>query len=255
VLKLLEILLGFFNRKDPDLEEASQTPPDRPFPSESTTGIEEASPVVPASGDQEESDVKDPQILQEDRMLPRTSLRGRIEIMASEAIILNRYLDSKGIWTIAVGVTASAGASIDPRVFKGVITLERAVDMFQHLLPKYEKIVYNLMDGPDKAAELEQHEFDALVSLAWNAGNINKPMTRRLARSGDIAGAIDIWRADRSLWSRRDKEVELAAHGIYSAKTVLVGMADPNGLVLQSTMKRRRVDTLIAMMENHGGLA
>lgn len=186
---------------------------------------------------------------------PRTSLRGCCEIIAKEAVILNRYLDTEGIWTIGPGVTAAAGADINPNTFKGRITLERSIDLFQKILPKYERIVYNLMGGAAKAAKLKPHEFDALVSLAYNAGDINKPMTRKLARSGDIAGAIDIWRANRVLWSRRDKEVALAKYGVYSAKTIPVGLADPNGLVLKSTFKYMKISKLIERLEDAGGFA
>lgn len=186
---------------------------------------------------------------------PRTSIRGCCEIIAKEAVILNRYLDTEGIWTIGPGITAAAGADINPNTFKGKITLERSIDLFEKILPKYEAIVYRLMGGAAKAAQLKQHEFDALVSLAYNAGDINKPMTRKLARAGNIAGAIDIWRANRVLWSRRDKEVKLAKYGVYSAKTIPVGLADPNGLVLKSTFRHMRISTLIDKLEGHGGLA
>ena len=176
----------------------------------------------------------------------RTSIEGICQILSHEAIVLNRYRDSKGIWTIGPGITAKAKAGINPNTFKGLITVERALDLFDAILPQYERYVYNLMGGKEAASKLKQHEFDALVSLAYNAGNINKPMTRGLARSGEIAGAIDIWRADRVLWKRRDSEVALAKYGIYKAKTILVGMADPNGLVLQSTMRRKNISTIVS---------
>ena len=163
----------------------------------------------------------------------KTSLRGRLEIMAHEGVVLSRYKDSKGIWTIGVGVTAAAKASVNPRTFRGLLTLAQAVDLFGEVLPKYEAIVDRLLDGQ----RVRQHEYDALVSLAFNAGNIAKPLTTRKVRSGDIAGAIDLWRADRILWKRRDKEVRLAREGVYGSKSIMTALADPNGTVLRSTRK------------------
>ena len=181
----------------------------------------------------------------------RISELGALEIISHEAIILNRYHDTKGIWTIGVGVTDQAGASIKPSVFKGEITVDEAFTMFVDLLPQYERFVHKLLDNAEVCIEdIKQHEYDALVSLAWNVGSIItiKSKTRgtraRISR-GDIAGAIDLWRADKELKSRRDKEVALARTGEYKSKTVRIANAGEWGEVLWGTSRRVRLSRFI----------
>lgn len=247
-LGLIRLLLCPRSR---ETEDPSQTAPESRFPSQTTEDTDDAALVHPERPDPEENDVKPLTDRSSDDMTMKTSLLGRIEIMSHEAIILNRYLDSRNIWTYGIGFTKAAGTGIDPRYWKGEITVDRAVEIFEQVLPKYEKYVHNLLDG----VKVAQHEFDALVSLAWNAGNIDKPMTGRLARSGDIAGAINLWRHNRELWKRRDKEVALALTGKYKAKTLLVGYADTNGELLRSTYRYIRVSTVIDKLNATGGLA
>ena len=68
-------------------------------------------------------------------MAMKTSLAGAMEIIAHEAIVLTRYRDSKGIWTIGVGHTSSAGAP-DPAAFKGRMTVAEAIHQrFQDSVP------------------------------------------------------------------------------------------------------------------------
>ena len=176
-------------------------------------------------------------------MTMTTSLRGALEIMAHEAIVLNRYRDVKNIWTIGVGVTASAKAMINPSTFLGEVTVRQAYDLFREILPKYEAIVNRALAG----REVEQHEYDALVSLAYNAGNIAKPQTMRKIAEGDVAGAIDLWRMDKVLWNRRNKEVALARTGRYPSEYVTVYRADENGIVQKHTGRR------IPLLEFTGG--
>lgn len=169
----------------------------------------------------------------EDKIM-RTSMRGALEILAHEAIVLNRYRDTKGIWTIGVGVTSASKASINPDLFSGTITAVEAYDLFREILPKYEDMVNKSLAG----RKVKQHEYDALVSLSYNAGNIAKPLTMAKIASGDVAGAIDLWRADRVLWSRRNKEVKLAKTGQYPSEFVTVYTADNNGIVNRRSGKR-----------------
>ena len=173
----------------------------------------------------------------------KTSKRGALEIMSHEAIVLNRYRDTKGIWTIGVGVTKAARALINPVKFFGQVTVDQAYDMFIDILPKYERYVDKALAG----RKVEQHEYDALVSLAYNAGNIAKPMTMRKIAEGDIVGAINLWRADRVLWPRRAKEAALARTGEYKSKFVTVYTADDQGAVMWRSGKR------ISLSEFAGG--
>lgn len=170
------------------------------------------------------------------------SQKGILELIAHEAVILNRYRDTKGVWTIGVGVTDSAGADIKPSEFNGEITVQQAYDMLLNLLPQYEGFVRKLLINSGNPP-IKQHEYDALVSLAWNVGSIltlkNQTVgTRKFIAHGNVAGAIDLWRADRELKRRRDKEVDLAKTGEYKSRTALVANAGEYGEVLWGDAKR-----------------
>ena len=47
----------------------------------------------------------------------RVSAKGVIELISHEAIVLNSYHDTKGVWTFGVGVTDSAGFKLKPSTF------------------------------------------------------------------------------------------------------------------------------------------
>lgn len=150
----------------------------------------------------------------------RTSLRGQAEIVAHEAVVTSRYRCPADRWTIGPGITAAAGASVNPETFHGTLTLAECMGLFREVLPRYEVIVDRLL-GPARVA---QHEYDALVSLAWNVGDVAQPKTTRLARSGNVPGAIDLWRRGETpgLKKRRDAEMHLARTGEYVARWVKV---------------------------------
>lgn len=155
------------------------------------------------------------------------SLRGKVFLAAHEAIVLRRYLDSVGVWTIGIGVTAAAGASINPETYHGRITVRHAIDLMIAVLPQYE-------DAARKAAQgkiLKQHEFDALVSLAYNVGPQLgyswKRDTRRLIAEGKVGDAISLWRGSLK---RRGAEIILASTGDYGNDLIRVMSANSAGV-------------------------
>jgi lysozyme len=79
---------------------------------------------------------------------------------------LKAYLCPAGVWTISAGVTRYSDAS-NARVKKGDVLADRdsAVKLFGRSLLKYETGV----DGLTRD-DLVQHQFDALVSFAFNLG-------------------------------------------------------------------------------------
>lgn len=212
LVALMCILSRFLRRpvsppKRPDLEPAPITPPE---------------PVTA------------PEPREMEPIAMKTSIRGLLEIMSHEALVVRRYLDDHGVWTLAVGITDKAGLRIKPSQFTGVITVEEAVEMFQAAIPQYEKFVDRALNG----RRVSQHEYDALVSLAFNAGNIAKPQTMAKLAAGDVAGAINVWRANRNLWGRRAKEAALASTGQYKAKYLNIYDATPDGRVIWKRGKR-----------------
>lgn len=94
-------------------------------------------------------------------------------------------------WTIGYGTTTSAGVG---KIKKGMIIPEaQAESMLVRSLPPYEGAVEKAVTVP-----LTQHQFDALVSFAYNVGplNMSRSSVVRYLNAGDItkaAGAFLLW--------------------------------------------------------------
>jgi lysozyme len=94
-------------------------------------------------------------------------------------------------WTIGYGITSSAGVG---KITKGMkITLEQAEDMLRRALGVYERGVQDTL-----TRRPSQHQFDAMVSLAYNIGvpAFRKSSVARFFNAGEIdkaAGAFLMW--------------------------------------------------------------
>ena len=94
----------------------------------------------------------------------KTSENGKQLIISFEGIKLNAYKCPAGVPTIAVGNTFYKNGN---KVKIGdKVTLPQAMELFESLLPKYEKTVLDAIKVP-----LTQNQFDALVSFCWNCGS------------------------------------------------------------------------------------
>lgn len=114
------------------------------------------------------------------------SATGRKAIRQHEGEMLAAYQDSVGVWTIGVGHTSAAGA---PKVTKGLtITAAQSDEILSRDLRTFEEGVLAAVK-----VSLAQHEFDALVSLAFNIGigAFGKSTLLRKLNAGDRAGAAD----------------------------------------------------------------
>lgn len=93
----------------------------------------------------------------------KTSEIGKDLIKKFEGVRLKAYKCSAGVPTIGFGNTFyEDGEKVQ---MNDTITLERARDLFDMLLPRYEKIVLNKVKRV-----LKQNEFDALVIHTYNTG-------------------------------------------------------------------------------------
>lgn len=178
--------------------------------------------------------------------LQKMSLKGKIEMAVHEGLAIERYLDSVKVWTIGVGVTAMAGADINPDTYTGRITIRHAIDMMEAILPQYEAIAQNLL-GPQS---VPSHVFDALTSAAYNIGPrlARGQQTRGLVEMGRYGEALMLWRRPAAIISRRKKEAKLADHGIYSGGTIGIWAGGVNG-GRHRMIDRISADELAAMME------
>lgn len=96
----------------------------------------------------------------------KTSISGVNLIKQFEGCELTAYICPAGVPTIGYGNTYYLNGS---KVSKGdKITQKQADDLLMAILPKYENIVKT-----NVKVELNQNQFDALVSFCWNCGKSN----------------------------------------------------------------------------------
>ena len=119
------------------------------------------------------------------------------------------YDDGVGIWTIGFGTIKYPNGV---RVKKGdTCTLEQAKEYMRHDLIEFEHTVNSSVKVP-----LNQNQFDALVSLAYNIGSSafkSSTLVKKL-NAGDYQGAADqfnVWvngggKRIQGLVNRRDRE-------------------------------------------------
>lgn len=133
----------------------------------------------------------------------RMSEQGRKLLITREGVRLNSYKDSVGVWTVGVGHTAAAGPPIPgPGV---MITAAQCDEILSRDLVSYEQAIENALTVP-----VEQHEFDALVSVCFNVGPkfASSTCMRRL-NAGDrdgAAAAIMLWNKPPEIIGRRQGE-------------------------------------------------
>ena len=138
-----------------------------------------------------------------------TSEKGVKMIASFEGCRLTAYLDVAGVPTIGFGHTAGVKMG-------DVITKEQALHMLAKDLKKFEKHV----NGYNKIYNFTQNEFDALVSFAYNIGNI-KQLTASGTRSRtQIAAKMLLYvkaggKRIPGLVNRRQKERNLFVTGGY----------------------------------------
>ena len=108
-----------------------------------------------------------------------TSDRGIAMIKKFEGLRLEAYFDAVGVPTIGYGHTKTAEMGT-------TITEKEAERLLRADLSVFEKGV-----GRSVTPELNQHQFDALVSFAFNVGlgNFNKSTLLKKVNSWDIHGA------------------------------------------------------------------
>ena len=125
-----------------------------------------------------------------------------------EGLRLKAYDDGVGVWTIGFGTTKYPNGI---RVKKGdTCTLDQAKAYMQNDLKSFEQTVNNTVKVP-----LNQNQFDALVSLAYNIGTnaFSKSTLVKKLNSNDIRGAADQF----DLWVNAGGE---SMQGLVNRRTV-----------------------------------
>ena len=157
------------------------------------------------------------------------SREGAMELIGHEAIVLTRYKDSVGIWTIGVGHTKAAGPP-DPATFTGELTLPEVFDLFEKDVRRYVADVNAVLKR-----SVTQQQFDALVSFHFNTGAIRRASLVQRINDGDINGAaigFMSWNKPAEIIGRRTKERDLFVTGRYAnGGMVNIYPADDNGRI------------------------
>ena len=111
----------------------------------------------------------------------RTSDDGIDLIKQFEGVRLDSYRDSVGVWTVGFGHTAACGEPIPGPGVK--ITSQQADMALRKDLNKFEIGVTGLLAKP-----IQQHQFDALVSFAFNVGlgNLKNSTLLKKVNAGDF---------------------------------------------------------------------
>jgi len=132
----------------------------------------------------------------------RTSAQGIALIREREGCVLRPYRDSVGVWTDGVGNTVGVIPNGPP------ITQEKADDDLRRNLDRFEDAI-----NDNVTVGLEQHQFDALVSFAFNVGVgafKSSTLLKRInaMRFEEAALQFDRWHIPPEITRRRNGERE-----------------------------------------------
>ena len=169
---------------------------------------------------------------QDDRVPPSTlstSEKGKAFIKDYEKFRSDAYNDSEDYCTIGYGYLIAKKRCEDitlPQEFQNGITKEKALELFSSKLIGFENAVKR-----DIKVNLYQHEFDALVSLLYNAGanflntggkNDGETQIKIKINNGDYHGGADEFSdvtngGVSGLVKRRTQEINMFKNNIYDS--------------------------------------
>jgi len=133
-------------------------------------------------------------------------------LVEREGCVLEPYRDSVGVWTDGVGNTVG----VIPH--GPAITQEEADADLRYNLNRFEMAVNDCVK-----VGLEQHQYDALVSFAFNVGEgaFKTSTLLKKLNAGDYEGAalqFDRWHIPQEITSRRNGEREQFRGTRFSAR-------------------------------------
>lgn len=143
------------------------------------------------------------------------------EIANDEALVLEAYKDSVGVWTWGVGVTSASGHRVFPRYKDRPQSIERVMEVFVWLLEEnYAPAVREAFKGHD----LTEAQFGAALSFHYNTGAIKRASNDgwvKKFKAGDLSGArrsFMSWnkaggKINKGLVDRRKRETALFFDG------------------------------------------
>lgn len=147
-----------------------------------------------------------PPVVSDFQAPPSLSVQGAEFIKVLEGFSAKAYKDSRG-YSIGYGFQKWQGRPTTRR-YPGVVTREQSDREFDRQIVAYENIVMESLDG----MEVTQHEFDALVSVCYNLGVVNRAILvklrnqRRVMVSDFVTTAKVRHRVHPIVYGRRLKE-------------------------------------------------
>lgn len=144
--------------------------------------------------------------------IKKMSKNGLSFLMKEEGVMLKPYKCQAGIPTIGVGCTYYEDGTKVTMNDKP-ITEQRAQSLFMNLLKHYEMCVYTATRD-----DINQNQFDALVSITFNIGTNafkNSTLLKRVNKNSsgaDIEAAFLMWKNSKKkpiLLERRKREYQL----------------------------------------------
>jgi lysozyme len=151
------------------------------------------------------------------------------ELAADEAIVLEAYKDSVGVWTWGIGVTSASGHEVE-RYIDNPQPLERVLDVFVWLLEeKYAPAVRNAFRG----CNLTEQQFGAALSFHYNTGAIGRASWVKKFIAGDVDGArrsFMNWKKPSEIVPRRKRERDLFFGGDWhsNGEAAIYGVRKPS---------------------------
>ena len=157
----------------------------------------------------------------------KTSEKGLKQLMAFEGVRTTPYICSAGYPTEGVGHKMldtngnplRAGDTAAIKIYRQVFTKDDALRLLAKDIKEYEEAVYSTI-----SANLEQHQFDMLVSLCFNIGCgafKKSTVTRKINEEASIRVISESWiqwnkaggKVIQGLTNRRMKEIEIFKNG------------------------------------------
>jgi lysozyme len=146
------------------------------------------------------------------------TLRAHMEVISHEAIVLEAYKCSAGVWTWGVGVTNASGHIVHPRYLRKPQSLTRCLEVYEWLVrTKYLPEVRAAFGR----IKLNEHQLAAALSFHWNTGSIHRASWVTSFRNGniDLARAqIMNWRNPPEIMKRRAAERDLFFDGTWTSR-------------------------------------
>ncbi len=138
------------------------------------------------------------------------------ELLAHEALVQEAYLDSQGVWTWGVGLTAASGHDVYPRYQDAPQPLSTCLAVFLEIIhAKYWPEVQAAFPGQT----LSEAQWAAALSFHYNTGRIARAAWVDDWTGGDVdaaRAAFMNWCKPPEILTRRGRERDLFFDGVWS---------------------------------------